>query len=124
MWPAWTFCDQIAARWSWKSTPRPGSRGSKKQRASMSPGRSSNSSSPTYIPGSLSVASRGSGMVGNNTRVTELATHFKIGGAVIAPGESRTVEIPVAPTYAHDDLAISVHVVHGKRAGPALFVCA
>jgi len=55
---------------------------------------------------------------------SKAATHFKIGGAVIAPGEARTVEIPVAPTYAHDDLAMSVHVVHGKRAGPALFVCA
>ena len=63
-------------------------------------------------------------MLRTNTRVAETAAHFKIGGTVIAPGEAKTVEIPVAPTYAHDDLAISVHVIHGKRAGPALFVCA
>ena len=52
------------------------------------------------------------------------ATHFKIGDALIAPGEQKTVKIPVAPTYAHDDLAMSAHVIHGKRAGPAMFVCA
>ena len=52
------------------------------------------------------------------------ATHFKIGDAVIAPGESRTIAVPVAPTYAHDDLAMSAHVIHGRHAGPALFVCA
>lgn len=59
-----------------------------------------------------------------HSSAVQTANHFKIGDAVIAPGEVRTIEIPVAPTYAHDDLAMSAHVIHGRRAGPALFVCA
>lgn len=47
-----------------------------------------------------------------------------IGGISIAPGEKKTVDIPVAPLYTHNDLSISVQVIHGKRPGPVLFVCA
>lgn len=63
-------------------------------------------------------------MLKNELVMSESATHFKMGNVLIAPGEERTVEIPVAPTYAHDDLTMSLHIKHGKRAGPALFVCA
>jgi predicted deacylase len=49
---------------------------------------------------------------------------FTIGGVEVQPGEQLTVEIPLAPTYSHDDLAMSVHVTHGVRPGPTLFVCA
>jgi len=47
-----------------------------------------------------------------------------IGGESILPGERRNIEIPVAPTYTHDNLAISVQVVRGRLPGPKLFVCA
>lgn len=47
-----------------------------------------------------------------------------IGGVEVAPGERRTIEIPLAPTYSHDDLSMSVHVIRGMRPGPVLFVCA
>ncbi|MCB1696721.1 MAG: succinylglutamate desuccinylase/aspartoacylase family protein [Pseudomonadales bacterium] len=47
-----------------------------------------------------------------------------IGGEEILPGERRNIEIPVAPTYTHDTLSISVQVVRGKLPGPKLFVCA
>jgi len=47
-----------------------------------------------------------------------------IGGEVIAPGERRTVNIPVAPMYTHDTLSISVQAVRGRKPGPTLFVCA
>ena len=47
-----------------------------------------------------------------------------IGGERIAPGEHRTVDIPVAPLYTHDDLSISVQVMHGSRPGPVVFICA
>ena len=49
---------------------------------------------------------------------------LKIGGQVIQPGERKVIDIPVAPTYTHDNLSISVQVVRGKRPGPVLFVCA
>lgn len=47
-----------------------------------------------------------------------------IGGQEILPGERANIEIPVAPTYTHDTLSISVQVVRGKLPGPTLFVCA
>ncbi|MDP4918707.1 MAG: succinylglutamate desuccinylase/aspartoacylase family protein, partial [Haliea sp.] len=47
-----------------------------------------------------------------------------IGGQAILPGERKVIDIPVAPTYTHDNLSISVQVVRGKKPGPAMFVCA
>ena len=47
-----------------------------------------------------------------------------IGGEDILPGERRNIDIPVAPTYTHDTLSISVQVIRGKLPGPTLFVCA
>ncbi|MCP5129347.1 MAG: succinylglutamate desuccinylase/aspartoacylase family protein [Pseudomonadales bacterium] len=47
-----------------------------------------------------------------------------IGGEEVLPGERANIEIPVAPTYTHDTLAISVQVVRGEKPGPKLFVCA
>lgn len=52
------------------------------------------------------------------------AEQLVIGGEEILPGESRTIEIPVAPMYTHDTLSISVLVKRGKLPGPTLFVCA
>lgn len=47
-----------------------------------------------------------------------------IGGVSIAPGTRAIVNIPVAPLYTHDDLALSVQVIHGRQPGPTLFVSA
>lgn len=52
------------------------------------------------------------------------AGKLMIGGQSIAPGERRTVDIPVAPTYTRDNLSISARVVRGRSPGPVLFVCA
>jgi len=49
---------------------------------------------------------------------------LEIGGEIILPGEQRTVDIDVAPTFSNDDLSVSVQVVRGVRPGPTLFVCA
>ena len=54
------------------------------------------------------------------TRLPELV----IGGVSVAPGEHRTVEIPVARMYTHDDLSITVQVIRGTQPGPTLFICA
>jgi len=54
-------------------------------------------------------------------RYTEALT---IGGESVLPGETRTVEIEVAPTFSNDDMSLSVQVVRGTRPGPTLFVCA
>src|SRR6056297_4071584 len=49
---------------------------------------------------------------------------FQIGGYEIAPGTRRTVDIPVSRLSDHTPVTMSVHVVHGRRPGPVLFVSA
>lgn len=49
---------------------------------------------------------------------------FKIAGEEIPAGTRKTVEVPVAKLYTHTPLHIPVEVVHGRRDGPVLLVCA
>ena len=49
---------------------------------------------------------------------------FQIGGHEIAPGSRETVDLPVSVLSDHTPVTMSVHVVHGKREGPTLFVSA
>ncbi len=49
---------------------------------------------------------------------------FEINGTQVLPGERRTIDLPVAKLYTHTTLAIPVHVINGRRAGPRLFVSA
>jgi uncharacterized protein len=45
-----------------------------------------------------------------------------IAGTRIKPGQQTTVSVPVARLYTHTEMAMPVHVVHGRREGPRLFV--
>jgi len=49
---------------------------------------------------------------------------FALGGARVAPGARRTVDLPVSVLSDHTPVTMSVHVVHGRRPGPTLFVSA
>jgi predicted deacylase len=49
---------------------------------------------------------------------------FKIDGHVIEPGRRRTVEVPVSNLSDHTPVNLSVHVIHGRKPGPVLFVSA
>jgi len=49
---------------------------------------------------------------------------FKIAGVEIKAGTRQTVEVPVAKLYTHTPLHIPVEVVHGRRDGPVMLVCA
>jgi len=49
---------------------------------------------------------------------------FRINGHEIAPGTRRTVDITVSRLSDHTPVHLSVHVVHGRRPGPVLFVSA
>lgn len=49
---------------------------------------------------------------------------FEIGGERIAPGERRTVDLPVSVLSDHTPVTMSTHVIHGKRPGPTVFVSA
>ncbi len=49
---------------------------------------------------------------------------FEIGAERIEPGSRRTVDLPVSVMSDHTPVTLSVHVVHGRRPGPTLFVSA
>lgn len=49
---------------------------------------------------------------------------YEIGGKTISPGSRLTVDIPVSVLSDHTPVTLSVHVIHGRRAGPTLFVSA
>lgn len=49
---------------------------------------------------------------------------FEIGGETIAPGQRRTVDIPISLLSNHTPMVLPVHVIHGRREGPTLFVSA
>jgi uncharacterized protein len=49
-------------------------------------------------------------------------TPFRIGGEEVAPGQRRTVDLPVSVLSDHTPVRLPVHVIHGQRPGPTLFV--
>ncbi len=49
---------------------------------------------------------------------------FKIADNEIAPGTRRTIDIPLGVFSNHAPMNLPVHVIHGFRAGPVLFVSA
>lgn len=52
------------------------------------------------------------------------AVSFAFGGETIQPGERATVQLPMARLYTNNEMTLPVQVVHGKKAGPVLFVSA
>ena len=49
---------------------------------------------------------------------------FHIGGETIKAGQRCTVDLPIARLYTRTSMAMPVHVIHGKKKGPALFISA
>ncbi|MBV1694230.1 MAG: succinylglutamate desuccinylase/aspartoacylase family protein, partial [Hyphomicrobiales bacterium] len=49
---------------------------------------------------------------------------FEIGGVKVPPGERRLVDLPVSKLSNHTPVTLPVHVLHGPRPGPAMFVSA
>jgi predicted deacylase len=49
---------------------------------------------------------------------------FELGGAEIAPGTRRTVEIPLSLLSNHTQMNLPVYVIHGRRDGPVLLLTA
>jgi predicted deacylase len=47
-----------------------------------------------------------------------------IGGVAVAPGESVTLDLPMASLYSHAPMTLPVQIVRSKRDGPRLFVSA
>ncbi|MDQ2068555.1 succinylglutamate desuccinylase/aspartoacylase family protein [Natronospira bacteriovora] len=49
---------------------------------------------------------------------------IRIGGKDVAPGHRQTINVPLGHLYTHNPITMPVHVVHGRRSGPVLFVSA
>ena len=49
---------------------------------------------------------------------------FQIGGETVAPGAHKLVDLPVSKLSNHTPVTLPVHVLHGPRPGPAMFVSA
>ncbi|MBW2411773.1 MAG: succinylglutamate desuccinylase/aspartoacylase family protein [Deltaproteobacteria bacterium] len=47
-----------------------------------------------------------------------------LAGSKIKPGRQATVHVPVAHLYTHTQMTMPVHVIHGHKEGPRLFVSA
>lgn len=47
---------------------------------------------------------------------------FEIADVVIKPGQRTSIDIPVPSLYTHTELEMPLHVVHGRKAGPTLFL--
>jgi len=51
-----------------------------------------------------------------------MQTAISISDTSVKPGTRATIHIPVARLYTHAKMAMPIHVIHGKRPGPALFI--
>ncbi len=49
---------------------------------------------------------------------------FVLGDSKVTAGERTTIDLPMARLYTHSKMSLPVHVVHGRQAGPTLFVSA
>jgi hypothetical protein len=49
---------------------------------------------------------------------------IEIAGQIVAPGEQKTVVLPVPDTSLRQGSGMPVHVLHGRREGPSMFVTA
>lgn len=49
---------------------------------------------------------------------------FEINGVPVKAGERRLINLSIPDLYMHTSLTIPVQVIHGKKDGPKLFVCA
>jgi predicted deacylase len=53
-----------------------------------------------------------------------LQNPFEIGGEIVPPGTRKLVDLPVSKLSNHTPVTLPVHVLHGPRQGPAMFVSA
>lgn len=49
---------------------------------------------------------------------------IEIAGVTVKPGSRQSIDIPLPSFYTHSSVNMPVHVVHGRKPGPVLLVCA
>lgn len=50
--------------------------------------------------------------------------HFDINSETVQPGESRVIQLTLPGLHSETEVSMPVHVVHGKKSGPVLFLSA
>src|SRR5690554_5631376 len=119
--PVWICCVPTTVRWSWKSIPRRAWKGSKQLRARILPtcrSGSSRSDSPSSATSAASPARAA------KAKAEAMRAAFEIAGHRIKPGRRALVGLEMPRLSSHTALTMPVHVIHGRRDGPTLFVCA
>ncbi len=53
-----------------------------------------------------------------------MGTVVTIGGIDVPPGQTRSINLPLAMLYTHAPVEMPVHVINGRRDGPRLFITA
>jgi len=51
-------------------------------------------------------------------------TAFHMAGTRIEPGTQVTLNLPIPKLYTHTPMEMPVHIIHGKKEGPRLLICA
>ncbi|NQU60921.1 MAG: succinylglutamate desuccinylase/aspartoacylase family protein [Rhodospirillales bacterium] len=49
---------------------------------------------------------------------------FVLGGHEVPPGNRATIDLPIMDLSTHAPLSMPIQVIHGKKSGPTLFICA
>lgn len=49
---------------------------------------------------------------------------FYVGGESVDPGTRRSIELPIGTLTDHTPVQLPLHVVHGRKSGPTVLVCA
>jgi predicted deacylase len=55
---------------------------------------------------------------------SEKSKPFELAGHTVLPGERLQFDLPAANLYTHTPLDLPVEIIHGRRSGPVLLVCA
>lgn len=57
-------------------------------------------------------------------KVNSVSSKLIINNQSITPGSNVLIDLPLPPLYTHTPMTMPIHVIHGKRPGPKLFVSA
>ncbi len=56
--------------------------------------------------------------------MSKIAKALRINGNVIPPGTRASMDVPIGRLHTHTPVTMPVHIIHSKKPGPRLFVCA
>jgi predicted deacylase len=60
----------------------------------------------------------------SNKQKSEKRAPFELGGECVLPGTRKIINLPITQLYTQTKLHMPVHVIHGRKPGPCLFISA